>query len=231
MAIVAAAWAASVRRTALAVGGAAVLLTVAFLSHFGTISVGIPTAGAIGASLFALGRGAVRRTGALLLVATVAASAVAYQVYYSHFTDVYRGTLARISETKPSPDGMVRSPASRLADSLRVSGPPHAKTASVFQSIAVVLGGVFLWRARSRDALTLTLAGWAAGFFAMWLVGILTTIQLRTSLSAAPMFVLLAAAGLARGARLSSSARAIATLATVTLVCAGGALWLTWLRP
>ena len=77
----------------------AALLTVAFLSHFGTFTVGLVMLGVVAAALVTLGRAHTRRVGVWVCAVTLAAMAVSWVVYYSNprFRDVYQQTYASVA--------------------------------------------------------------------------------------------------------------------------------------
>ena len=212
---------------------AALLLTVAFLSHFGTIGVGAVSAGMIAVVLIGFGRSSVRAAGIALLLAVLTACAWSYAVYYRHFMPVYQQTLARISssEGRPAAEGGVGSPVSRLRAQFTLRGTALQRAGWACSAGAVLWGAFVLWRRRSPDALSLTVLGWSLGFVLIWGVGILTAIQMRANLSAAPLFALLAATGLERGIRSGAPLRLAAAGVTALMIASGAALWLTWLQP
>jgi hypothetical protein len=212
MAMALAGWAASAARISLAaILGVTTLLAIGFLSHFSTISVGVPLAGLAAACLFVFGRGTTRRLGLWLLAATLAAAAVSYIVYYSHFHDVYAKTFERVAarEGEAATRSMVAPvsvKAGRWLSEIRaLFGLPVL--------FAAVAGAVWLLRRHAREGLTLMFAGWALTWIVFSALGIFTAVEMRASLAAAPL--LLALATFSIGA-LSSTSRAGA-LAAVAL--------------
>ena len=73
------------------------LLLVAFLSHFSTVSIGVPLVGLVAVLILAGAQGPARRVGVRLLVSLAVAVALLYVVYYSHFHEVYRTTIDRVA--------------------------------------------------------------------------------------------------------------------------------------
>ena len=215
-------WNAAGQRTSLmglvAVGG---LLIVAFLAHFSTVSVGIPILGTVGVVLMAAERAYTRRFGVWVLVVVLAAAALSYVVYYSHFHDIYATTFARVASSQsdaPTESKLVASPAVKFKNWIRgtsddygLPGPPLLVCAAI---------GLFLiLKERRREAFTLVLAGWVLVWGGFTVVEIFTPVELRVNLAAAPVFVCLGAYAL--GA-LAARSRGSAILAVA------GALLIAW---
>jgi hypothetical protein len=216
------AWNAAGRRTSVtALVAAAGFLVVAFLSHFGTVSVGVPIFCAVGVLLVAAGQAHVRRSGVWVLVVVLAAAAVSYGIYYSHFNPIYRATLARVVSREaeaPARSKVVAPPAVKLqrwidgtSDDYGLPGLPV---------LAAAAGGLFLLlKRRLREGFTLVLSAWVLAWACLTALEIFTPIEMRVTLAAAPVFVCLGAYAL--GA-LAGRSRLGATLAI------GGALLLAW---
>jgi len=189
------AWAAAGNHTSAApLGAACVLLVAAFLSHFGTASAGVPILCAVGVVLLVGGRSHVRRLGVWVLVVTLAAAAVSYAVYYSHFNPIYRQTLARVvtREGEAPTRSMVAPPLIRFrrwiaggTDDYGLPGVPVLATAFA--------GSCLLAARRRREGLTLVLTGWALVWVAFAVLGVFSAFTVRVNLAAAPVFVCLGA--------------------------------------
>lgn len=194
------------------------LLVVAFLSHFGTVSVGVAMLGAASALLFAIGRGQTRRMGAWVFVLLLAAAAVSWVIYYSHFTEVYEKTWASVA-TEESDDSskIVAAPAvkfqrwwSGIGDDYGRPGAPVLVTAFV--------GAFLLARRRLRDGATLVFLAWILAWAALSALGILTPITLRANLAGAPAFLMLSAVAL--GTLASRSRAGVVAAVVLTAVVA-----------
>jgi hypothetical protein len=198
----------------------AAFLGVAFLSHFSTVSVGVPICCVVGVLLIAAGRGHLRRVGIVALAVTLAVGAVSYGVYYSHFTDVYRKTLARVASGEgEAPTRSIVAPPAVKAQRW-ITGQTDDYGLPNLPALAIaVAGAVMLGRQRRREGFTRVLAGWAivwAGFTAL---GIFSTLAMRVNLAAAPVFIALAAYAL--------GSLAVRSRVGVMLACAG-ALIVAW---
>jgi hypothetical protein len=200
---------------------AAGLLTVAFLSHFSTVSVGVPLACAVGVLLIAAGRTHVRRLGMWVLVLTLGAAALSYGVYYSHFNAIYAETFTRITShsDKPSASSKLVAPAATKAGRLLGGATDDYGLPGVPLFVAAVAGAWLLIRRRGREGMTLVLAGWALVWVGFELLGVFSSIEMRANLAAAPLFVCFGAYALGM---LAARSRLGATLAVV------GALVIGW---
>jgi hypothetical protein len=201
--------------------GTWLLLVIAFLSHFGTTLAGLPTLAVVGAALATVGRGHARRAGVWVLALALAASAASYVVYYSHFTTVYRQTLARVSSRQPEPptaSKLVAPAAVKLQRWYAGTGDDYGRPGAVLFATAVA-GAALLGKRRQRDGVTLVLASWALAWAGFTALGVFTPISIRVNLAAAPVFVCLAAYALSA---LAGRSR-VGSLAAVGL-----ALAITW---
>jgi hypothetical protein len=211
---------------------AAGLLAVAFLSHFGVVSVGVPILCAVAAMMLAAGRGQVRRFGVRVLGILLVAVAVSYGVYYSHFNPVYRATLARVASygagAQPG-SKLVATPAVKLRRWFDCTSDDYGPPA--FPLLAAAAAGVLLVvMRRRREAFTLVLVAWVLAWAALTALEIFTPIEMRANLAVAPALVCLGAYAL--GA-LASRSRPGAVMAgacalviswdgvRVTLMCLG----------
>jgi hypothetical protein len=187
--------------------GLTLLAALAFLSHVTTFAQLGVTLGAIGIL------GAWRRArsfgvpGRAILLATAAAAVLAVVLYYGHFGDVYataRNAGAPIDTAAPAPSFVSRAIDAAWYGVQDLGWP------------IVVLAGVGLWRLaadRSRDRLTLTLAGWAAAYVVFAALGTLSPVNARYERYAAEFI----------------SRVDFATYPAVVVLAARGGLWI-WRR-
>jgi MYXO-CTERM domain-containing protein len=187
----------------LAAGPAAVLallltcacLVVAFLSHFSTISIGLPTLGAAAAALLAFGKDHARRAAGWVLVLTLAAGGVSYGVYYSRFNPVYRQTLSRLLEGQKTPvesSKLVASPAVKLQRWWTSTGDDYGRPGVPMMAAAAIGAALLAWR-RRREGLTIVLFSWMAVWVGLSALGVFSPVSMRMNLAAAPALVALAA--------------------------------------
>ena len=202
------------------------LLTVAFLSHFGTVTVGLALLAAVIAALFVFGRGLVRRTGALTLAAAVAAAGLAWGLYYSNprFLKVYGETYASVAarETDNS-SKMAASPAVKLSRWWTGIGDDYGRP-GVGVLMVLVLGLVVLLRARPWAGGDIVVIAWLFSWFALTALGILTPITLRANLAAAPAITIVAALGIAWLASLGRAGQVAALAAAIVVAWDGWSL-------
>jgi hypothetical protein len=218
------AWmAAAGRANTAGLAGVAVLLTAAFLSHVSTVSVGIPLAGLTGVILALGGQGATRRLGIWLVAIVLAAAAVSYVVYYAHFHEVYRATLERVADR----DG---------ADDERSMAAPVVVKADRWQRlvraefgwpalVCAIAGAVWLARERRRPV-AMVLAGWGLAWLIFSALGVVTPIEMRANLAAAPFVLALASYGLGTLAHQSRAGVVLASAAGMAIACDGFTRWL-----
>ncbi len=221
-------WSVAARPPAvLAFATGTVVLAAAFLSHFSTFSVGVPIVGAVALAFVAGGGVEGRRRAFWMAVAGILAVALAYGVYYRHFGEVYRATVDRVlthevveqpgSAIAATPAVKFRRWISGTSDDYGLPGAPLA--------LAAVAGIVQLLRERRRDVLTLALLGWLAVWAGFTALGILTAVQMRTNLAAAPVFVCLGAYAVAAWSSRGTAGRLLALTATLAIVWSGVSLW------
>ncbi len=227
------AWMAVGRRASVpALATTGLVATLAFLSHFSTLSVGILLLGAaIGACLVA-GDRPLRIVALKAAVVLAVAVAVAYALYYSHFTELYQRTFTRIVSgvDAPSETSMVASPAlkfQRWITEDQFSNDYGLPGLALF--VSAVLGFAWLLQERRRDPLTIVLGAWALVWIVATTLGIVTSVELRANLASAPMFVCLGAYGLWQIALRSTFGRIVAAVGTAAIVWAGLHVWLFWL--
>jgi hypothetical protein len=227
--VLAVAAAASVRaERPLAVAGFTLLLASAFLSHLSAFAIFAVAVLVIVGLFWWRGNATLRSPAIALLVGLAIAVAAAVGLYYAHFMETYRTELARIgAETAaaaPAPGG--RSILDRI---LAVPRDLHLYLGGPTLVLAVI-GGWTLWRAGSRDRLTLTTVGLVIACLAFLGLGIVTPVDMRHYLAVVPAVAL--AAGIGSSQLWSSTARhraaAIALLAWSVLI--GVRTWWETLR-
>jgi len=199
----------------------AVLMTTAFLSHFGTAIVGACVLGAASLTLVAA-RGGARRTGLALAAVGIAAAAIAYGAYYSHFHSVYRETITRVvSKADAGATGKLVAPPLVKVKRWWAGAADDFAPPSLPVLAAAAAGAVLLFRRRPRDLLSLVLLTWVvvwAGFSAL---GFFTPVSMRVNLASAPVFACLSAYALGRLATVSRAGVVAAALAVPLLAWEG----------
>ncbi len=202
-------------------------LTAAFLSHFSTLSLGVPIAGAVGVGLMVGGRGDGRRAGRLTVLIVLAALAVSYAVYYSQFHEVYAKTLARVAvqeHDQAAGSTMAASPSVKLRRWASESSDDYGLPGWWLLAVATA-GAVGLVGRRPREGLTITLIVWAGVWVACTALGLLTAVQMRANLAAAPVFVALGAYALGALTARASTFRILAGLLGALIAWEGVRLW------
>jgi hypothetical protein len=206
-----------------AIVGITALITIGFLSHFSTISIGVPLAGLAAICLFRFGRGVTRRTGVWLLAAMLAAGAISYVVYYSHFHDVYARTIDRVAAREgEAPTRSMVAPVSTKFDRWIF------ETRSLFGLpvlFAATAGAVWLLRRHPRDGLTLLFAGWTLTWLAFSALGIFTAVEMRASLAVAPVLLALATFSLGALSRVSRVGAVAAAAVAIVIAWQGLSAW------
>lgn len=171
------------------------VLLAAFLSHTGTLATLFASAACI-AGLFVLRGGSdLRRAGAWVALATVAAAVIAVAIYYAHFLPIYRTEFARIGHETAT---AARDAGGRtIGDRLR--GVPYSIGVSIGAPVMLLafVGAAELGRRTWRDRLTLALAGWMLGCVLFLAVGVLTPVDMRYYLAALPAIAIAAGYGAA----------------------------------
>ena len=190
-------------------------LAIAFLSHFGTVTVGLALAGAAGLALVAFGRGPARRSGVWVFAMLAIAVALSWTVYYSdaRFIQVYKASWTSVT-TRVDDDSskIVASPAVKASRWWSGTGDDYGRPGAALLLVAGA-GAWLLVRRGARAAASLVFLAWLAAWCAMTLFGILTPITLRANLAAAPALVALCAVALATiGSRSRLAAVALAVL-------------------
>jgi hypothetical protein len=217
-------WSLSRSRVVLATLGFASLLALAFLSHFSTLSTGVPIVLAVGAALWFV-NSRERARGTWTFVALAVALGLSYAIYYSHFHAVYATTLERVMAR----EGAEASRSMVAPVSVKLGRFVYALRAEYF-GLPLLAGaltgvGVALVR-RSRDALSLALGAWllvVSGFLAL---GVFTPIEMRAALAGQPLVV--AFLGLATTTlwRWTLAGRALAVAVIAAVIVRGCSDWL-----
>jgi hypothetical protein len=203
--------------------GLLALLTVAFLSHFSTISVGIPLAGGIGVLLMMTSSAVdARRLGAWVLGLTLVAGGLSYAVYYSHFHPVYRATIDRILANDGADEerSMAAPVGVKAGRSARMMVNEFG-----WAALAAAAGGA-VWLARQGwHPASIAIAGWAIGWLTFAALGIATPIEMRANLAAAPLVLALASCAVGRLAQSSRIGAAVAVALGVAIAWDGFTRW------
>jgi hypothetical protein len=180
----------------IAFAGAVVLLSAAYLSHFSTAVIGVPTA-VLMAGFAALSREPREaRAWRWIGAAVVVSLAMSYVVYYSHFHEVYARTLSRLGS-----EGADNSFVATLA----VHSESKAVTVGRFLVVnygwaalaLAVIGCTAVFRRGWRDGWTVVLGAVGLVTLAFFTLGAFTPIEMRATLAAHPVIASLAAAGCA----------------------------------
>jgi hypothetical protein len=215
------------RRRWILIGCGAALVSVGFLSHFSTFSVGVPILIACAASVWLGGPGPARRTAIALTGALFLAVSASVAVYYAHFVPVYKQTVERVlAREGAAPDRSMVAPASVKANRVVTTVWMEFGAAALF---AAVTAGILLVRARAHDPLTLALVGWSGVVLGFWLLAILTPIEMRASLAAQPLVAILAGLGIARATQNGRWARVAAAAAIASIVTRAVSDWMVCL--
>ncbi len=223
--------AASARTSMAALIVATLALCVGLLSHFSTLSIGVPLVLAVAAMLIAFGRADGRRLGAFVLASLLTASAISYVVYYSHFHETYRQTATRLASSEG--EGEARSLAAPVTVKARRWIYEMRTNFGLPLLLAALAGAAMLARARPFNGVTLVLGAWTLAWAAFALLGVLTAIEMRANLAAAPLMFALAAFGLGTIATSRhGTARALAYTFAVAIAWSGVHDWMICvLRP
>jgi hypothetical protein len=221
-------WSVAGRRPAMAtLGLSALALAAAFLSHFSTFSVGVPLVGAVALALVVRGGADGRRQGLWVLAAGALAVLLAYGVYYRHFGEVYRATVDRVfsEEVVEAPGSAIAAtPATKFRRWISGTSDDYGLPGAPLGVMAVA-GLVLLVRERRRDPFTRALLAWLVVWVGFTALGILTAVQMRVNLAAAPVFVCLGAWALAELSSRGRVGKGLAALATMAIMWSGASLW------
>jgi hypothetical protein len=198
-----------------AVAAITAFLAIAFLSHFGTVTVGLAIATAAAFALVAFGRGTTRRSGIWVFAMLTIAVAASWTLYYSdaRFIQVYKASWASVT-TRVDDDSskIVASPLVKATRWWSGTGDDYGRPGVALLLVAAA-GAWLLVRRGARAAASLVFLAWLAAWCAMTLFGILTPVTLRANLAAAPALIALCAIALATvGSRSRLAAAALAVL-------------------
>ena len=210
------AWMAAAQSMSLgAMAAVLAFLVIAFLSHFGTVTVGLATMGVIGLVLVTVGKGPSRRLGFGVFGVMLAAIAVSWVLYYSDstFMDVYRRSWAAVAARESDDSSkIVASPAVKLERWWSGTGDDYGRP-GVAVILAAALGVVFVARKRVvGGGATLVFVAWLFAWLALTALGVLTPFTLRANLAVAPALIALSAIAIGT---LASHSRAAAAAATI----------------
>lgn len=191
-----------------------VLTLTTLLSHVSSGVILVATLGLVAILLAWTGRrgaGSRLRDGALIAAVTLAAGAVSYGVYYARFTDTFEAARRGGGRPPATAAEIASPPAQRIEPHQTRFVPGHAALVSRLAAVPryaqrsygvplmllALWGIVAAWRARPHDQAALVLAAWLATCLAFFALAMLTPIDLRYYLAAAPVMALLAGGGLA----------------------------------
>jgi hypothetical protein len=202
----------------------AALLAAAFLSHFSTLSTGVPIVLAAGLALLAA-RAPERSRWRWTVASLAVALAVSYAIYYSHFHEVYAKTLERVLAR----EGAEASRSMVAPVSVKLGRFVHAVRAEYFGFpllAGALSGAVVALMRRSRDALTLLVGGWGLVVVGFLALGVFTPIEMRAALAGQPVVAALLGLGAAALWRNPLVGRPIAILLVSAVVYRGCSDWL-----
>lgn len=188
--------AAVIARRRLAIGAAlASTLSVAYLSHTGTLAILFVATIATVALLVIRGGAAERRAAGLVLASTVAAALFSVAIYYAHFMDTYRAEFARIGHETAT--AAADAGGRTIGDRLRLV--PYSIGIYIGAPVLffALIGATALAKRASPDRLAIALAGWTASCLLFLAIGILTPVDMRYYLAAVPALAVAAGYGAA----------------------------------
>jgi len=210
-------WGAGGARTKTMLIPTGALITIGFLSHFGTSTVGVIVLGVSAVLLMVAGTGAARSAGAWLLAMTIAVTAISWVAYYSHFTSVFANTYHQLQVGEQDDTSkVVASPGVKFARWRSGMGDDYGLPGWPALILACAGLGLVIWR-RQRDAVSVVFSAWLLAWIGLSALGIFTPLTLRANLAAAPAFVGLGACALASLSDRSRSGR-LAALAIAAVV-------------
>ena len=183
-------------------------------------------------------RSAARSTGAAALLAAVLATVL----YYGHFSDTYRSMLVRrasvpaamaepgIPVQKPEAHQTVWAPGWQPFANRVLAVPGYLAKYFGWGLLAMaVFGGRALAGGMPRSRMTLLMTAWWSSCVLFLALGVLTPIDVRYYLAAAPAAAILAAVAIHEGARLGGALRFGALAMLSWLVVSGVHYWFEWL--
>jgi hypothetical protein len=219
-------------------------LTLAVLSHTGTFMICTVVLVLIAPMLWMIGDRAARWLAPRAAAVAMLTILVSIGIYYAHFSDEYRTMLAG-SPVSSSQAATAIVPIQRaeahqtqwapgwlpLRNRL-VAIPGYVSKYLGFILVALAVGGtVFLIRASAHDSLTIALAAWCGACGLFFVLGQLTSIDVRYYLAAAPALAVLAARAVAETWTRGGTARVIGIAALSWCVATGIAYWFAWFGP
>jgi hypothetical protein len=234
----------------------AAALTLALVSHVGTLTLLLATVALVVLGFAALVRGVLAREAAVIAGASALAVVLAFGLYYRHFTDVYRAAFTRVlapsAAAPPAQAAPAAMPADRPAALTRPlsraerAGDALRQTADAFGWPLLILAAIGVaraWRRGWRDRLTIVVASWAVAWAVFVIGNTLTRVDTqyqryasefvgRVDLATLPAVVVLAATALTwlwtpRG-RLTWLTRAGALVLGLAAAAVGVQSWLGW---
>lgn len=181
-----------------------VATTIAFSGHFSTLMVFTVTLAVIAALFLWRGEGIGRRAAGEILIVLAVAGAISYGTYYGRFNELYLKQVHRIINVmRGATPGDWKQSESYTPRQLPEQTPYAPGGASIMKRIeslptyvrtclgwpVVLLSALGLWRLfaeRRRDRLSLATIGWLLASMFFVLLGILTPLNMRPYLVAAP---------------------------------------------
>jgi hypothetical protein len=223
------------------------LTLVALLSHLSAAVMLTATLGVLGFVLIVSGsvtrQANAVRNGLAILLLTMAAAGAAFAIYYVHFMPTLGEAWRRGGQASaaPSPDAappvqriephQTRFAPGRAALLSRLAAVPRYTLRSYGAPLLLLAtwGAVDLWRRRRVDGLAHLLGPWLGVCVTFFVLAMLTPIDLRYYLAAAPALAVLAGAGLGDLLDRPPVGRAVGALLGVWLLVHG--LWhdFSWL--
>jgi hypothetical protein len=208
------------------------MLVVAWLSHFGTLTVGIIITTVLTGSLVALGRGSARRAGAIVALVACLAGAAAWVAYYGDpsFRTVYQQTYERVRAPQQDDSSkLVASPGVKWQRWWDGVGDDYGRP-GVPVLLACLAGLLMIGRQRPRDGAGLVFLAWIAAWIGLSVLGLLTPMTFRANLAAAPAVAVASAFAIGAVAGRGRSGLALAAIATAVLAWDGWQVAVSCLR-
>jgi hypothetical protein len=222
------------RRPRAGVVALAMIAALAFLTHFGAFLVLGACLAAFAGLLFIAEseRGRARA----IAWATAGAVVLSVVVFYGWFGSTYRAMLSRPAAVVASADGPVPVMRREAHQTQYVPGLPalRARLEAVPRYVEryygwwlLPLAAVGWWgaRGRPRDPLDRLIAGWIAVSACFFVLGHVSSVDVRYYLGAYPAFAALGAQGQSAGATSRMIAAALLTYGAITAIT----YWLSWL--
>jgi len=214
----------------------------AFIAHFSTFVVLAIVIGATGVVYYLAGGPTLRRAAVLVLAGLGLAVALSVLLFYGHFWSTYREQAARFAGevSTRAPAGMAQDqPAARPAPAGRARPPLSDRVATLGRRtrsayewllpVMALVGLARLVRRRSRDRLSLAIAGWLLTLALCSALAVLTPLELRYHLAVAPALTVLAGLAVAAGWRAGGWQRWLIMLAAIAAFLLGWRGWFDWM--